>query len=103
MPTKDIEILSGTLYLNDKPIMKLDKCEIVEQEVDEFVIEEPKTLNIDWTREVTLTLENVKINRNALLSFVHGRKVTNNWLKQHGGIMTRKKGKKYGNTKNNII
>ena len=94
MPTKDIEILSGTLYLNDEPIMTLDKCEIVEQEVEEFVVEEPKTLNIDWTREATFTFENVQINRNILLSLWLGRKVTNNWLKQHGGVMTRKRGKK---------
>lgn len=28
MPLKDIEILSGTLYLNDEPIMKLDRCDL---------------------------------------------------------------------------
>lgn len=31
-----------------------------------------------------------KANRNALLSLFHGREVTNNWLKMHGGVMSRK-------------
>lgn len=94
MPLKNIEILGGTLYLNDEPIISLDKCEIVEQEVEEFVVEEPKALNIDWARGATLTFENIQFNRNTLLSLLHGRKVTNNWLKQHGGIMNRKKGRR---------
>ena len=81
MPTKDIdkyteliEILRGTLYLNDNPIMELDKFEIVKQASEEFTIEEPKSLNIDWSKECTIILENVQINKNSLLSVMLGRK-----------------------------
>ena len=93
MPPKNIEIidiLSGTLYLNDEPIMNIDKCEIVEQELEEFTVTEPKILNIDWTKECTITVENAQFNRSILLSLLLGRKVTNNWLKMHGGVMSRK-------------
>ena len=90
MPQKNIEILSGTLYLNNEPIMTLDKCEIVEQELQDFSVEEPKEINVNFEKEITFTVKNSQFNRNTLLSLVHGRKVTNNWLKMHGGIMTRK-------------
>lgn len=94
MPIKDIEILGGTLYLNNDPIMTLGKYEIVEPEAQDFSVEEPKDLKLDWLKkEMTFTVENVQIKRNLLLSLLHGRKVTNNWLKQHGGVMTRKKGR----------
>lgn len=92
MPIKDIEILSGTLYFNDEPVMKLDKCDLVceeqEKEVSTNFVTQLKP------EKMEITLENVKINRNALLSLLHGRKVTNNWLKIHNGVMTRKKGRK---------
>ena len=90
MPQKNIEILSGTLYLNNEPIMTLDKCEIVEQELQDFSVEEPKEINVNFEKEITFTVKNSQFNRNTLLSLVHGRKVTNNWLKMHGGVMTRK-------------
>lgn len=32
----------------------------------------------------------VQINRNQLLSLLTGKDITNNWLKMHGGIMTRR-------------
>lgn len=91
MPPKDIEILSGTLYLNNEPIMKLDKCDLVCEEPI-YADELPKVMKFSESKEVTI--ENVKINRNTLLSLLYGRKITNNWLKIHGGVMTRKKGRK---------
>lgn len=45
----------------------------------------------DDTYEVTLTLD---IDALGLLSLLMGRKITNNWLKMHGGIMRRKRGLK---------
>lgn len=39
-------------------------------------------------------LENVKIPYRARLSLLYGFKVTNNWLKMHGGIMERNGGKR---------
>ncbi len=32
----------------------------------------------------------MKVNRLTLLSLALGRKVTNNWLKMHGGVMVRR-------------
>ena len=49
--------------------------------------------------ECEFTVQNAVYNRNLLLSLLHGRKVTNNWLKQHGGVMTRKKERKKGRNK----
>lgn len=43
---------------------------------------------------------NCRFDRLAVLSLIHGRKITNNWLKMHGGVMTRKsKGRKKKNIK----
>lgn len=91
MPLKDIEILGGTLYLNDEPIMRVDKCDLVCEETEQEIAK--KILN-GKPPEITITLKNVKTNRNTFLSLFHGRKVTNNWLKIHGGVMTRKRGRK---------
>lgn len=40
--------------------------------------------------EATVTIYDIDINRLTWLGLIHGRKVTNNWLKMHGGVMTRK-------------
>ena len=37
----------------------------------------------------------VKVDRLALLSVLHGHKITNNWLKRHGGVMSRKIHRRY--------
>ena len=48
---------------------------------------------------VTITF-NGRFDRLAVLSLIHGRKITNNWLKMHGGVMIRKsKGRKKKNIK----
>lgn len=96
MLPKDIEIteiLSGTLYLNDEQIMKLDKCDLVCEEPI-YANELPKAMKFSELQEATIEMKNVKINRNTLLSLLFGRKITNNWLKMHGRVMTRKKGRK---------
>ena len=91
MPLKDIEILSGTLYLNNEPIMKLDKCEFCEDQIYTDYIDETSR-KVRFSEPTSGTIE-MKIDRNFLLTLLYGRKVTNNWLKMHGGVMTRKKGK----------
>ena len=94
MPPKDIkvtELLSGTLYLNNEPIMELDKCDLVcEEPIDADEI--PEIIKFS-EQEVSLEMKNPIINRNALLSLLFGRKITNNWLKMHGGVMTRRRKK----------
>ena len=32
-----------------------------------------------------------KMDRLSMLSLIYGQKITNNWLKMHGGVMTRRK------------
>ena len=40
--------------------------------------------------ELSATFDAMADNCLAILSLFHGRKVTNNWLKMHGGVMRRK-------------
>lgn len=46
---------------------------------------------IDSTRSFTAKME---LDRLTALSLIYGMKITNNWLKMHGGIMTRRSGKR---------
>ena len=46
--------------------------------------------NINISKEQTASFE-ITCERNDILSLVYGRKVSNNWLKMHGGVMSRKK------------
>ena len=39
--------------------------------------------------ELTVTFSDFRLKRNAMLSLMYGRKITNNYLKLHGGIMAR--------------
>lgn len=43
-------------------------------------------------RNFEFSMENVEISYRTRLSLLYGFKVTNNWLKMHGGIMERKGG-----------
>ena len=44
---------------------------------------------LQGTVEGTLTLN---VDNLVLLSLLMGRKITNNWIKMHGGVMRRKRG-----------
>lgn len=88
MGEKNIEIKSTTLYLNNEPIMELDRELVCATTIDTTNM--PKILNSE-------SMEGgfeVSIDRNSMLSLLLGRPVTNNWLKNHGGVMTKKKGRK---------
>lgn len=78
----------GTLYFGDvnDPECKLpiEECEVVETDEE---ITEPVEYYTD--KEGSFSSE-IKLDRNTWLSLLYGRKITNNWLKMHGGIMTRK-------------
>lgn len=93
MGEKNIEIKSATLYLNNEPIMELDRELICEPPI--YADEVPKVIKFSETQEVTFELENsIEIDRNTLLSLQFGRNVTNNWLKKQGGVMNRKERRK---------
>ena len=70
-------------------------------EIDESVETSQYDVKVDLPKRFfdnetfTITFDKHYINLNLLLSVLNGRKITNNWLKMHGGIMTRKgKGRK---------
>lgn len=44
----------------------------------------------EFMLRATCTITDVMFDRLLWLSLIHGRRVTNNWLKMHGGVMTRK-------------
>lgn len=59
----------------------------VEPIIPDFLI---KSFNIPDT--ATFTAE---VDRKAMLSLFYGHKITNNWLKRHGGVMSRKIHRRY--------
>ena len=77
-----------TLYLGDvdEPNRKLQvtECNVVES--DE-VAADPIPYHVDYENSFSAKLN---IERNTVLSLIYRRKITNNWLKMHSGIMTRK-------------
>lgn len=89
MGEKNIEIKSATLYLNNEPIMELDNEFVCVETIDTTNM--PKRLSSAGTMEYSFE---ISIDRNSMLSLFLGRPVTNNWLKNHGGVITKKKGKR---------
>lgn len=87
------------LYLNGQEIGELPDMNALPQiEVDTDNID-PKfrhRLLGGITKEVQgeIVFKNCKYNRLGFLSLLLGRKITNNWLKMHGGVMCRKGGKR---------
>lgn len=82
----------GILYFGDNEPFEVTDVII---EAEEFLEERgSKIMNFSHEKDsVEFTIDKSSINRNALLSLWYGRKVSNNWLKMHGGIITRKKRK----------
>lgn len=90
MPTKSAEFKNGTLYFGyPETGEKLGDINIVSGAISV----EPESENIgepiQLGGEYTFTCD-CEIDRNVALSLVYGRRVTNNWLKMHGGVMSRK-------------
>lgn len=83
-----LNLVGGTLYFGDvnDPECKLPvtECKVVEADEE---ITEPVAY---YTDNEGSFLAEIKFDRNTGLSLIYGRKITNNWLKMHGGIMTRK-------------
>lgn len=63
-------------------------------EIEEANLElKPKEQKFDAIRRVRKQVSGtfaLKLREKEVLSLIIGKKVTNNWLKMHGGIMTRK-------------
>lgn len=97
MPTKGTVLGPGTLIFvdiaNGQDFSAMNGDVIIPVLPPGYADEEEivKKLN---SCEATFTLDTIDINRLTWLSLIHGRKVTNNWLKMHGGVMIREAWKK---------
>lgn len=99
MPTKEIEITSGALYFRDP---ETGEYELISDDFDSVAVdiepEIPEAVSGTFTDPptgATFTIVTSKLNRNTFLSLALGRVVSNNWLKMHGGVMTRKSRRKH--------
>lgn len=88
MPTKNVQFTGGTLYFGnpetDEILGEINDVKEVKMEAEEPSVDVKK---FHLGGEATITVE---IDRNSILSIIYGEKITNNWLKMHGGVMSRK-------------
>lgn len=75
------------LYINGEKIGMVSNVSNMFVDTDTWSNDIPK---INIPEEQTVTFE-ISCRRNDILSLVYSRKVSNNWLKMHGGVMSRKK------------
>ena len=75
----------GALYIDGKKVA--DKCEeIVELDMVDMDFRD-RALN--FPEKLTVTISDFWLKRNDMLSLMYGMKITNNYLKLHGGIVAR--------------
>ena len=88
MPTKNVQFAGGTLYFGDPEtdeiLGEINDVKEVKMETEESSVD---TKKFHLGGEATITCE---FDRNSILSIIYGKKITNNWLKMHGGVMSRK-------------
>jgi hypothetical protein len=75
----------GALYIDGKKVA--DKCEEIVETVELDMDFRDRALN--FPEKLTVTFSDFRFKRNDMLSLMYGMKITNNYLKLHGGIMTR--------------
>ena len=75
----------GALYIDGKKVA--DKCEEIVETVELDTDFRDRALN--FPEKLTVTFSDFRLKRNDMLSLMYGMKITNNYLKLHGGIMTR--------------
>ena len=97
MPTDNVKIAGGTLYFGDPEtgeiLGEINEIKEVKIEPEENSLTTDETIGMfSESHSVSFTCD-CEIDRNAALSLVYGRWVTNNWLKMHGGVMKRKRRK----------
>lgn len=89
--------IDGVLFIDGKPLASVD--DISSFEVNAMQTgESSAVLNI--TMEGSFTLSKCWMDPRMVLSLVTGMRITNNWLKMHGGIVVRSKA--YKRAKRNI-
>lgn len=75
----------GALYIDGKKVA--DKCEEIVETVELDMDFRDRALS--FPEKLTVTFSDFRLKRNDMLSLMYGMKITNNYLKLHGGIMTR--------------
>lgn len=75
----------GALYIDGKKVA--DKCEEIVETVELDTDFRDRAFN--FPEKLTVTFSDFRLKRNDMLSLMYGMKITNNYLKLHGGIMTR--------------
>lgn len=75
----------GALYIDGKKVA--DKCEEIVETVELDMDFRDRALN--FPEKLTVTFSDFRLKRNDMLSLMYGMKITNNYLRLHGGIMTR--------------
>ena len=73
----------GALYIDGKKVA--DKCEEIVETVELDMDFRDRALN--FPEKLTVTFSDFRLKRNDMLSLMYGMKITNNYLKLHGGIM----------------
>lgn len=83
------QINAGTLYMDGKAIEPLTNVTLTEYESDSG----QDSIDISSLREPCEAIIEVKtkFDPKTLLLILTGMKVSNNWLKMHGGVMSRKR------------
>ena len=81
----NIEFGSGKIFFSDT-LFHCDSTDIKIECPEEYENKSIMTLS-KKPREIVFECD---VNRNGLLSLIHGRTITNNWLKMHGGVMSRR-------------
>lgn len=80
----------GALYIDGKKVA--DKCEEIVETVEldtDFRDRAFRDRALNFPEKLTVTFSDFRLKRNDMLSLMYGMKITNNYLKLHGGIMTR--------------
>lgn len=75
----------GSLYIDGKKVA--DKCEEIVETVELDMDFRDRALS--FPEKLTVTFSDFRLKRNDMLSLMYGMKITNNYLKLHGGIMVR--------------
>lgn len=86
----DVKGTGGSFKLGE--IKELDDINTMLDEIENKCEEEyvdTSSIMIKRPSSYAMTAE-IKMDRQSMLSLIYGQKMTNNWLKMHGGVVTRR-------------
>ena len=77
--------MDGQLYFRNKPVGRFHEMNMTVE--NESLDDLPEHLSTSYSDKMTF---DIRLNNLTVLSLLGGRRVTNNWLKMHGGVLIRK-------------